>query len=236
MTEGLNTIPKKPTFLKRFVKFIGIFIGLCSTLCIGLVSLLFMYENEVKAIVIKELNKNLQAEVKVDPKNIDLTILKTFPFCSIEFRNVLMLEAVKEKKKDTLLYADQLNLYFNIRNLWEGKYEIEKIRVNTGFLNIKLFKDGSDNYHFWKSSDKNQEVSDSLNFHLQSIETKNLRLRYTDFKSEIFVNSILHDSKFAGNFYEHSYDLDLKTRSRIFTIQQSGSSYLKTKTANLRLN
>jgi hypothetical protein len=46
------------------------------------VSLVFIYEEEVVNLIIKELNKHLKTEVRIDPKNIDLTIVKSFPDCA----------------------------------------------------------------------------------------------------------------------------------------------------------
>ena len=92
--------------------------------------LLFIYEDQVKAAIIKELNKNLKAEVRIDPANIDLTILKTFPDCSLEFKNLLMLEALPAKNRDTLLFAGRVGLNFNVLDIWNKKYQnIKRISV-----------------------------------------------------------------------------------------------------------
>ena len=97
---------------------------------IAAVSLIFVYEDEVKSIIIGELNKNLKSEVKVDPKNIDLTFIKSFPKCALEFKDVLILEAVEKKERDTLIFAEDILLMFNLKDLWNKNYTINKINVN----------------------------------------------------------------------------------------------------------
>src|SRR5690606_17839585 len=107
-------IKKKP-FYKKLLRFFIWSAVLFLLIAGSLIALLLVYENEVKAAIVAELNKHLKAEVKINPKNIDLTIIKTFPDCSIEFKNALMLEALpKQSKRDTLLFAERLNLHFNI--------------------------------------------------------------------------------------------------------------------------
>ena len=84
---------------------------------VAAVSLVFIYEDEVKAVIIKELNKNLNAEIKLDTKNIDLTIIKTFPDCALEFKDVACMEAIKSEKRDTLVFAHSLQLKFDVKDL-----------------------------------------------------------------------------------------------------------------------
>ena len=81
-------------------------------------TLVFVYKDAVIAVVIKELNKHLNAEVRIDPKNIDLTIIKSFPNCAIEFKELTAMEAKEFKSNDTLLFAKRLSLAFNIKDLF----------------------------------------------------------------------------------------------------------------------
>lgn len=229
-------IPKKSSLARQLLRGIGVVLLLCVAIFVFSVVLLFVYEDEVKSIVIKELNKNLMAEVVVQPEDIDLTILKTFPFCSVEFKNMLMLEALKVKKRDTLLYTDKLNLYFNIRNLWEGKYTIEKIGVKNGVLKVKYLKDGTANYYFWKTdSTVAQTPEKNLSFHLQSIQAKNLRFRYRDLESDITCSMVFHDLQLAGDFYASTYELKLKSKNTISTYSQVGKNYIKDKACELAM-
>ena len=90
--ENNVQIPEKKSFRPfRFViKTILWLFGIAALLGIAAVSLVFIYEDEVKSVIIGELNKNLKAEVKVEPKNIDLTFIKSFPKCALEFNDVLI--------------------------------------------------------------------------------------------------------------------------------------------------
>ena len=86
------------------------------------VSLVLIYEEEVVNLIIKELNKHLKTEVRIDPKNIDLTIIKSFPDCALEFKELTAMDAKDFKSEDTLLYAKRLSLAFNIKDLFNKNY------------------------------------------------------------------------------------------------------------------
>lgn len=196
----------------------------------ALLSLLFIYQDEVKAAIVSELNKHLKAEVKIDPKNIDLTIIKTFPDCSIQFKDLLMLEALQVKRRDTLLFAGQLNLHFNIKDLWNKKYEIEKIRLKDAVAHIKVFKNGSNNYTFWETSSKGTgNVNDSIAFNLKLISIENCRVTYKD-RKRIFKSDLeLKKLNFKGHFEELRFDLTSDADVLIHEIAQGKTSYLKNK-------
>ena len=190
--------------------------------------LLFVYENDIKQVILGELNKNLKAEVKIKPENIQLTIIKSFPDCSIQFSEVLILEALPIKKRDTLLFAHQLNLHFNVMNIWNKKYDIEKIKLKDAYANLHVFKNGNNNYTFWNNSNKNQN-NDSVKFSLNLVSIENCLLRYKNkqqgFKTELLINSI----RLKGNFSADAYRLESVANIDIKQMAQSKTSFLKEK-------
>ena len=112
---------------------------------------MFIYEDEVIALMIKEINKHLNCEVRVEPKDIDLTIIQSFPNCAIEFKNLTAFESKDYKTKDTLLSAKKLSLAFNIKDLFNKRYDIKKINLTDAKANIKFDKKGNPNFKIWKS-------------------------------------------------------------------------------------
>ncbi|MCC6370999.1 MAG: AsmA-like C-terminal region-containing protein [Bacteroidia bacterium] len=197
----------------------------------SLLALLFIYEDEVKAAVVRELNKHLKAEVKINPENIDLTIIKSFPDCSIQFKEVLMLEALPIKKRDTLLYAGQLNLFFNIKDLWNKNYQIKSVLLKDALLRPVILKNGKNNYTFWENADKSpKQKNDSINFNLNLLELENCHIQFKNkqqlFKTEFFIKSL----DFKGHFSEVAYDMQSSGEILIKYITQQKTSFLKEKT------
>lgn len=225
--------PKK-SLLRVSLKLIGYVVLMLLLLAGLLLGLLFIYQDEVKAIVIKELNKHLRAEVQVDPENIDLTVLKSFPYCSIEFNKVLMLETTKAKRRDTLLYSDRLNLYFNLRELWQGHYTIEKIALRSSVIKIRYNGRGEANFLFWESAAAEQG-SDSLHFKLASIEAKNTRLLYDDQSSGLYLLMQVTKLSLKGDFSQNEYQIDTKLQARLHDLHYGQEALLKQKDVSLGL-
>jgi hypothetical protein len=73
------------------------------------------YSKEIKQLIIGELNKHLATEIKV--KEFNFSVIRHFPFASIDMDDVLIYDVTDSKKKDTLIYANRLALlsyrYFN---------------------------------------------------------------------------------------------------------------------------
>jgi len=205
MDNDLNAGIKKRAIGKKFLKAILWFFFVTMLLGVSLSALLFIYEDEVKSAIISELNKNLKAEVKIDPKNIDLTIIETFPDCSIQFKNVLILEALPIKQKDTLVFAQQLNLLFNILDIWDKKYAIQKIKLKDGVLKPKILKDGKNNYTIWETLQESKQNNEALNFNLELLALDHCRLLYVD--QQLSFRALLEIKKFdfKGDFKKDDF-------------------------------
>ncbi len=237
--EQLENIKPKKSILKKILKFFLLFFSMLIFL-IGLaIALVFIYEKDVKAIIIKELNKNLKAEVVLNPDDIDITIIKSFPDCSIEFKNVLMYEALSLKSKDTLLYTKQLSLFFNVDDLWHKKYNIKKIKLKEFYVNLKVFKNGKENYIFWdNTSTTNSTKKDSLSFNLQDIQLTNGKILYADFKTKFKSDIIINKVNFNGKFSDENYTLNTTAQLVINKISVNKKIMLQNKNCivNLALN
>lgn len=226
--------PRHPVF-KRIRRIVTWIILTVLFFILSLIALLFVYEDEVKAAIVGELNKHLKAEVKIDPKNIDLTIIRSFPDCSIQFNDLLMLEALPIKNRDTLLFAGQLNLHFNIRDLWNKNYEIRKIKLQNAIAKPRVLKDGKINYEFWRTDGKNKAGNDSLDFNLKLISIENCRLSYKD-KQHLFKTTLhIKDLKFKGHFSEENFEMETEAKLLIHDLVQGKTSYLKEKQCRISL-
>ena len=170
------------------------------------VSLVFIYEEKVVNLIIKELNKHLKTEVRIDPKNIDLTIIKSFPDCALEFKELTAMDAKEFESQDTLLYAKRLALAFNIKDLFNKNYTIKKIELSDAQCHLKIDKKGNANYIVWKS-DSTSSGNDSLKFALEKISLTAVDVTLKDSKHKIKLKTSVKELSFKGNFNEDNYTL-----------------------------
>lgn len=190
-------------------------------LLISAVALVLVYEDDVKSAIIGELNKSLRSEVRVAPENIKLTVLKTFPKCAIQFKNVLIMEAVERKQCDTLVFANDIFLLFNLKDIWNKNYTINNIRVNKAICKLVIDKKGRPNYIFWKSSEN--KSNESLNFRLDQIELNEISLKYKNVIKKVKTAVFFHHSEFSGSFGENDYSLIAKGAAAVdhFTLNKN---------------
>ena len=227
MNSEINNDPiiKKFSFLRFFKRLIfGSLLSLISLLSLSFL-LVYIYEDDVKIIIIKELNKHLNCKITVDPQNIDLTIIKSFPKCALEFKNILALESKDFKTQDTLLYAKRLSLAFDVENLFNKNYTINKIELEDSKVNLKVDKLGNSNYIIWKTSDSSI-TNDSLKFALEKIKLTNVFLSYKNAKMKVKISTKLNEVEFSGKFKDTEYILNTSGLAYIDLFQVQKVKYL----------
>lgn len=231
-----NELPKTKRFsLWRFIKrlFISVFVFVFLILGTSVVLVVF-YEDDVKALIIEELNKHLKTEVIVEPENIDLTVIKTFPECALEFKKITIKEVTKKEKKDTLLYAESFSLLFNIKDLWNKNYTIKHIDVKNAQANLKIDKEGNENYIIWESS-TDQSSGGSLKFELSKISFESVALKYKNARSKLKIDCRLKDIKFKGLFHETDYKMETEGDAYIKLFSVDKVNYITQKQIKLEL-
>lgn len=226
---------KKTFSIWRFIKRLFFTVIISSISIIGIsVLLVYVYEDDVKNLIIKELNKHLKTEVHIDPKNIDLTILKSFPHCAIEFKDFTALDAKEFNGNDTLLYAKRLALAFNIKDLFNKNYTIKHIILEDANCHLKVNKTGSANYLVWKSDSSSVTTNDSLKFALEKITLTHVKLTYKNSKQKIKLNTTIKNLNFKGEFNNSNYLLVSDGKAYVDLFQIDKVKYVTNK--NLKLN
>jgi len=170
----------------------------------------------------------LNAEVQIDPKNIDLTIIQSFPSCALEFKELTAFDSKDFETKDTLLYAKRLALDFNIKDLFNKNYTIRKIELENAQCHLKVNKNGIINYLIWKPTDEKQS-NDSLKFALQKISLKNVDLTYKNNQRRIKFSTSIKTLIFKGHFNEDQYVLKTDGKTFVNLLQVDKIKYLHQK-------
>ncbi|MCX6290500.1 MAG: DUF3971 domain-containing protein [Bacteroidetes bacterium] len=212
--------------IKRFLKITGIvmlsFILLC--VVIGI-----FYGEEVKKLMIGELNKSLTTEVNV--KEFDFSILRHFPFASVDMKQVVIKEATDKKIKDTLLYADHLSLLFNITGLFSKDFTVKKIVLKDAKVKVVMDENGKGNYHFWKSSSGS---ASSSGIDLKKIVLANVSIRYIDHYNKQDYLAEAKEAELSGKFSSDEFLLKTKADLMISHLLVDKIDYVHGKEATIR--
>ncbi|MEO6903849.1 MAG: AsmA-like C-terminal region-containing protein [Bacteroidia bacterium] len=170
------------------------------------------YKEEVKQYVINEVNSQLNTQVIINSKDISFSLLKNFPYASVDFNNLKALDAGNYKKKDTLFNAKKISFQFNLLDIFRKSYHVKKIEVENVRINIHVDENGNDNYHFWKNNTKKGDSN--FSFALEKIVLNHIEVVYNNFEKNQFINALINKGELAGKFSNTNYSL--KTNSHLF--------------------
>ncbi|MBL7962653.1 MAG: hypothetical protein JNM31_02300 [Flavobacteriales bacterium] len=170
----------------------------------ALVALSRMYEEEVKANLVGTLNTHLNAPVSVGP--MDLTLLRRFPLASLHLQEVLAMEVAPDKPTpDTLLYADDLFLEFNLWDLFRGDYTVRSVHGENVRLHPAIHPDGTTNYTIWRAD----STSSASAFALQRVTVDALQVRYRDARSATEIAGSSPRVSLTGRFRPEGHEVGL---------------------------
>lgn len=214
--------------LKKVLKGVGLFLLVS---IIALAAAPFIFKDKIKALVLKSINENVDAEVAFS--DVDLSLLRNFPNASVEISNLSIINKAPFKG-DTLFYAGELNLKMSIKELFKGENEpmnLESFSSTNALVNLIINKDGVGNYDIALKTDEEDKTEDNseskpFNLNIQNYEINNLRMVYFDEGSNmrLALDSLNHSGK--GNFAEQKLDLDTKTSTKL-SFDMEGTNYMK---------
>ena len=201
-------------FSKR-VKRVLLVIALLLVLCFLLATILVWTNKEkIESIVVNELNKHLQTEVNV--KEIDLAVLSSFPMVSLEFSDVVIKDVLDTLGKERFVAVENLAVKFNLWDILCGRYNVKKILVENGQINLKIDKDGNCNYIFWKQTQTDSKAE--FSFALNSVEFRNVNVCFRNDISRLFLQTKIAGVEASGNFSDDFQKLDLEADLSIETL------------------
>ncbi|MDB2368915.1 hypothetical protein N9V43_01380 [Flavobacteriales bacterium] len=133
---------------------------------------IYYQQDNLEQLVIQEINKQLKSPIEIG--DIEFSVIKSFPFASVELKNISVIDAFQQ---DTLCDIEQLQLKFNALDLYNNIYIIEELSLKNGFATI-YFMDGFPNYEIWHSTEDSSQ-NETINFGLENIKLENFKLAYT---------------------------------------------------------
>jgi len=225
-----NTPKNKPSWAKKLLKGLFWSLGIVLVLLLIPVILVFVYEKEIKSAIIDEINGHLKTKVYINPENIDLTILRTFPKAALVFKDVTIMGALEEVKNDTLLHAETIFLLFNAKDIWNKKYEIQQIKVRGSALKLLVASNGRTNYDVWQKTTDTIKVSGkATSFKLEEVSFNDFTFAYKNLQSKIKCAANFEEAAFSGNFSDKEYLLDVNAKGYLNYIKSNKKTYLKNK-------
>lgn len=142
-----------------------------------LVVLPIAFKDKIKDIALKEVNKQLTADVGFD--KIKISLIKDFPNASITLKD-LYVSGRGLFEGDTLLQTDELKLVVNVKSIFSADgFEIKRFVMNGTKVFGHELSDGNANWDIVPESDDKQKTeSSSFSFKLRDVKLLNTNITY----------------------------------------------------------
>jgi hypothetical protein len=218
-------VKKKKSLLKRILKWTGFtFLFLLIILIITPI----LFKDQIKELVIKEVNKSLNAKLSLG--DFDLTFLSTFPNMTIELNDAKLVGMDKFKGVE-LVNIKQFVAHVDFWSVVSGdQVEIDEIHLIDPSFDVRVLSDGLANYDIVKpdSVKTPEEVSEPSNFKLSLKEYSitNANINYDDQSSDMAMNIKNLNHIGTGDLTADVIDFETTTNMDKMTFNMDGVSYL----------
>ena len=227
MEENLPNIPPSATgpsprriWIKRIL--LGI-LGIFVSLLVTAVVVVTVYEDEIVRYALDSFQKNIKTKSEV--KEADLTLWENFPMVSIRLKNVYVEE--DSKRKDTLLYANELLFSFDIIDVFSGKYNIDEVGLKGAKCDLRIDKKGREN---WNVLVEDTSTTDKkFNVKIEKIFANDADVVVENEAEKSFYHLGFKQLEAAGKFSEEMFMLDLETKGTIHNIFAGSTDLLSNK-------
>ena len=185
------------------------------------VSIAHIYQDEIEQLALQNINMQLQTPIEVE--DIEFSLIKKFPYASLELKNLMVLDAFQ---KDTLLKAEKIFLKLNSIDLYRKTYNLQQLELHNGFTRISVNEEGVPNYQIWHSqSDSFQAESIDLNH----VELNNIHIEYFDIKSNLYISTLASQTELKGSIENSMFSTRINGDFETDFIKVSQDKYLEEK-------
>jgi len=211
--------------MKKTFKIIGFTLLVIIVL---LVTAPFIFEAQLKDMVKKTINNNLNASVEFS--DLDLTLFRSFPQATLVLNDLSIINKAPFAG-DTLAVSEEVLLEMSIKELFKGSDEpkkIDELILNKAYVNIKVDSLGNNNYDIAiiDSTNTNADTtSNPFKLDLKHYEINNSKLKYVDEGNNmaLLLDNLNHQG--TGDFSLAQSELKTETNSLI-SLDYDGTNYL----------
>lgn len=205
-------------------------VGIIFLIAIQGVILIYIYEKEIKAAAVEKLNEQINTPIKVG--KIELSYFKHFPFVSLSFPDVVVYDS-NPGHENVLLSAQEISLFFNIWDIYQGKYDVKKLFIDNAVWTSKIDRYGLSNFEVLKQNSTSSTSDSKFKLSIEEIIVKNSSVLHIDEESNFILRTSLPEFKAKGNFTSDEFELNLVSDLQIQNLLYNNTSFVRNKTIHL---
>lgn len=225
MSENAKTTQPKKSLLKKILKWTGITFVL---LIILMICIPIIFKDDIKNLVLKEVNKSLKADVSI--QDIDLTFISTFPAITIELSDVKVVGRTAFKGVE-LAAIKSFSAHVGFWDIVSGdQIEIDEIHLSDAQFDVRVDPKGMANYDIVIPTEElpkeEQEEPSSFKLSLNEYSLTNVGIRYDDQASDLFADIVNLNHTGSGDLTAEVIDFNTETTIDSLTYKMDGLTYL----------
>src|SRR6185369_14846835 len=174
------------------------------------------FKDKIMAVVKKQVNENVNATV--DFKDVDISILHSFPHLSVSIIDVSVV-GIEPFKNDTLISAKSIDVSLDLMKAIKGTYDILNIGLITPRIHAIVMENGKANWDIAKPSPEAKPAAESAPFamKLRKYSIENGFIDYDDKqgKMHVTITNLVH--KGSGDFTSDAFTLSTNTTADAIT-------------------
>lgn len=218
----------------KILKWSGILLLL---LIIAAILIPIFFKDEIKEMVLHEVNKNLTAELELD--DFDLTFLSTFPNMTIEL-NGARLKGKDDFEGVTLADIKKAQAHVDFWSVLSDQIEVDEIHIFDPLIDVRVLQDGKANYDIVKpdSVKTEEELAEPSNFKLSLKEYSitNAKLTYDDHAYNMYFAFDSLNHRGTGDLTADVIDFETVTDLTRMSYRMDGISYLTEASTDAQVN
>lgn len=217
----------------RILKKILLYTGLgLLVVVVSLAISAFLFKDKIIRNFIEAINKDLNTKVTVG--KFDVSVFRKFPQLSIVLTDVYVEDS--HEGQYPLLTADQVSFQLNPIEVYGGAYNIKGLELVNSETNLKVNREGINNYTILKKKKDSPSGGEEVGFELKNIQLKNARVRYVDQRND--EDLIFSTEKLSASIQSsgHVYDIEAAGELTTEKIRVRRSSLLEGKSFSIIAN
>lgn len=197
-------------------------------LCIAVITgVVYFTQDSIVQSAVDDINKKHEGLLVIGDTHI--APFKNFPYISVKVDSVRVYES-KEIGVEPILNVADIYIGFNIWDLVNGRYDIQKLLIEDGFFNIVLHEDGRLNIENALSApDQDIEAGQAMDMHLKNIELHNLDIHQYDEVNEMDVETFIYWAESGFKTSGHLIDAHIDSEFELNIISGRDTSFVKHK-------
>lgn len=203
--------------MKKALKIIGISILIIFFL---LLAIPFAFQSQIKDMVKRFINENLNAQVEFS--DVNLSLIRSFPQAHVEVED-LVITNFKPFEGETFVTAKNIAFTMSVNELFKTSSEepivVNSITIDEALVTLKTDALGNNNYDITKedenTSAKTEESTSGFSFDIEDYKINNSVITYLDAisKTELYLTELNHSGH--GTFSAENSVLDTETTTNV---------------------